>query len=84
MGYLLPDSFSVRMNRSTSAMLPCLPTAPKRGVIPWPSHQALNVSHQNCWPLLLIMYFGAALALIMAVVRIYSPIAQFRWFEDVN
>ncbi len=45
----MPSFFSVRMNRSMSPILPCRPTAPKRGVIPWWLHQSLNGAHQDCW-----------------------------------
>jgi len=54
------SSFSVRMKRSTTAMLPCLPSAPKRGRMPFRLHQALKPSHQNWVPLSEMMYLGAA------------------------
>ena len=39
--------FMVRINRSTTAILPCLPTAPKRGLMLRRRHQAVKPSHQN-------------------------------------
>ena len=50
--------FRLPMNRSTTAMLPFLPTAPKRGSMSFRSHQSLKLSHQNCFPLSVIRYFG--------------------------
>ena len=52
------SSFSVRMKRSTTAMLPYLPTAPKRGLTFLALHQPLNPSHQNWQPLSVTMYLG--------------------------
>ena len=66
--------FRLRMNRSMSAILPCWPTAPKRGLIPLRSHQSLNTVHQNCWPLSQIIYFGAEPALTMAQSRKVSAV----------
>ena len=59
---LVHSSLSVRMKRSTTAMLPYLPTAPNRALMVLCRHQALKSSHQNCLPLSEMMYFGLALA----------------------
>jgi len=42
------------------AMLPCLPTAPNRGLIPRHLHHFLKASHQNWTPLSQMMYLGLA------------------------
>ena len=51
------------------AMLPCLPTAPKQGLIRFLPHQVLKVSHQNCRPLSETMYFGVYSTLAMGLPR---------------
>jgi MATE family multidrug resistance protein len=56
--------FIERQKRSKIAMLPFLPTAPKRGLTPWRLHHAPYVSDgpspcQNCEPLSLMMWRGA-------------------------
>ena len=40
----VPSRFIVPMNRSMTAMLPCFPTAPNRGLIVRLRHQALKPS----------------------------------------
>ena len=55
------------MNRSTTAMPPRLPTAPKRGRILFLSHHSLKLPHQNCLPSPLIRCFG--LALLFRIAR---------------
>ena len=50
--------FSVRKNRSMTAILPCWPTAPYRGFTPCRSHHA-RYSLQNCGPWSVTVYFGA-------------------------
>jgi len=64
-----PSAFSVRMNRSITAMLPYWPMAPNLGLIFWRRHQRLNALHQNCDPLSQTMYLGLALFLQMVVAR---------------
>ena len=56
------SDFRLPMNRSTTAMLPRLPTAPKRGRIFFLLHHSLKLPHQNCSPLSQIKCFGLLLA----------------------
>src|SRR3990172_4690633 len=56
------SDFRLPMNRSTTAMLPRFPTAPKRGRILFFLHHSLKLSHQNCLPLSQIKCFGLVLA----------------------
>ena len=49
------------MRRSTTAMLPCCPTAPNRGRIPLGLHQRVKASHQKTLSLSQITYLGVAL-----------------------
>jgi hypothetical protein len=59
--------FSERMNLSTMAVLPYLPTVPKRGRMPpLRRHHRLNASHQNWRPLSVMMYLGELPTLRMA------------------
>ena len=63
------SDFRLPMNRSTTAMLPRFPTAPKRGRILFPLHHSLKLPHQNCLPLSQIKCFGLATAFPMTRSR---------------
>ncbi len=54
------SSLIVRISRSTTAMLPCLPIAPYRGRIALLLHQRLNAVHQKMLALSQIKYLGVA------------------------
>lgn len=54
-----PSSFSDLKNRSTTAMEPCLPSAPKRGLALRFVHHASYASLVNCTPWSLMMCLGA-------------------------
>ena len=62
--------FIERMNRSTMAMLPCLPTAPYRGRIVRLLHHFLNASQSNCFPLSAMTYFGFTPLFLIAVFQV--------------
>ena len=65
----VPSRFIVPMKRSMTAMLPCFPTAPNRGLIVHLRHQALKPSHENCPPLSLMRCFGDAPEIWMVLSR---------------
>jgi hypothetical protein len=63
------SSLTVRMNRSTTARLPYLPTAPKRCRILFQRHHRPNAWSGNCLPWSVIKCRGVAPAFLMTRPR---------------
>ena len=69
---------SVRMNRSSTAMLPCRPTAPNRARTSWSSHHS-RYSSPNSLPWSLTVYLGvrpARLAASSSTMQIFPAVGR--------
>jgi len=73
-----PSSLRVRMNRSSTAMLPCRPTAPNRARTSWSSHHS-RYSSPNSLPWSLTVYLGvrpARLAASSSTMQIFPAVGR--------